>query len=250
MPARVSNRGRSHDRAARPGTLRGAYLWCFAKPPPRHRELAAANGNSAGHAGRSLGVAFQPDRGAPAKIALEKLSSWSESADTGVKYFSGTAIYTKTFEAARRLVPVRRAAVAGPGRGEEHRGGIHQTVCPLAAWLEGAVSRLKRRATGSRRTKQLGNQGDQPLGQSGLIGDQQPGIAKKYTYTTQPFYRADSPLLPSASGVAYRGRRTVSRPVAQVRAGHSPTHRIVTDPALTSLSGGERLLALMYLTIH
>jgi hypothetical protein len=30
-----------------------------------------------------------------------------------------------------------------------------------------------------------------------LIGDQQPGAEKKFTYTTQPFYRADSPLLPS-----------------------------------------------------
>ena len=30
-----------------------------------------------------------------------------------------------------------------------------------------------------------------------LIGDQQPGATKKYTYTTQQFYRADSPLLPS-----------------------------------------------------
>ena len=30
-----------------------------------------------------------------------------------------------------------------------------------------------------------------------LIGDQQPGVASKITYTTQPFYRADSPLLPS-----------------------------------------------------
>jgi hypothetical protein len=30
-----------------------------------------------------------------------------------------------------------------------------------------------------------------------LIGDQQPDVSKKYTYTTQQFYRADSPLLPS-----------------------------------------------------
>jgi len=30
-----------------------------------------------------------------------------------------------------------------------------------------------------------------------LIGDQQPDAAKKYTYTAQQFYRADSPLLPS-----------------------------------------------------
>jgi hypothetical protein len=30
-----------------------------------------------------------------------------------------------------------------------------------------------------------------------LVGDQQPGAATKYTYTTMPFYKADSPLLPS-----------------------------------------------------
>ena len=30
-----------------------------------------------------------------------------------------------------------------------------------------------------------------------LIGDEQPGVAKKYTLTTQQFYQADSPLLPS-----------------------------------------------------
>jgi beta-galactosidase/beta-glucuronidase len=30
-----------------------------------------------------------------------------------------------------------------------------------------------------------------------LIGDEQPGATKKYTYTAVEFYRADSPLLPS-----------------------------------------------------
>lgn len=30
-----------------------------------------------------------------------------------------------------------------------------------------------------------------------LIGDQQPGVTKKITYTTMPFYQANSPLLPS-----------------------------------------------------
>jgi hypothetical protein len=30
-----------------------------------------------------------------------------------------------------------------------------------------------------------------------LIGDAQPDAAQKFTYTTQPFYRADSPLAPS-----------------------------------------------------
>ena len=29
-----------------------------------------------------------------------------------------------------------------------------------------------------------------------LIGDQQPDVKEKITYTTMPFYQADSPLLP------------------------------------------------------
>jgi len=30
-----------------------------------------------------------------------------------------------------------------------------------------------------------------------LIGDQQQGVTQKYTYTTMPFYQANSPLSPS-----------------------------------------------------
>jgi len=40
---------------------------------------------------------FPPNWGAPAKVALDKLISWTEHADEGVKYFSGTATYVKTF---------------------------------------------------------------------------------------------------------------------------------------------------------
>src|SRR2546428_9550330 len=32
---------------------------------------------------------------------------------------------------------------------------------------------------------------------STCLYDEQPDIIRKYTFTTQPFYRADSPLLPS-----------------------------------------------------
>jgi hypothetical protein len=46
-------------------------------------------------------VSFPPNLGAPAKIRLSALQSWTASADAGVKYFSGTATYTKTFQAPR-----------------------------------------------------------------------------------------------------------------------------------------------------
>lgn len=46
-------------------------------------------------------VAFQGNLGAPAKVRLDKLESWTASADDGVKFFSGTATYTKTVTAPR-----------------------------------------------------------------------------------------------------------------------------------------------------
>ena len=43
-------------------------------------------------------VSFPPKWGAPEQISLDKLKSLSESTNAGVKYFSGTATYTKTFD--------------------------------------------------------------------------------------------------------------------------------------------------------
>jgi len=42
-------------------------------------------------------VAFPPNWGAPPSISLAKLQSWSTHTNPGVKYFSGSAVYTKTF---------------------------------------------------------------------------------------------------------------------------------------------------------
>ena len=42
-------------------------------------------------------LSFPPDWGAPPQVTLDRLISWTEHADAGVKYFSGTAIYDKTF---------------------------------------------------------------------------------------------------------------------------------------------------------
>ncbi len=43
-------------------------------------------------------VSFSPNLSAPATIRLPKLISWTESPEDGVKYFSGTATYSKGFE--------------------------------------------------------------------------------------------------------------------------------------------------------
>ncbi len=44
-------------------------------------------------------VAFQPGRGAPEKATFESLIDWTQHADDGIRHFSGTATYRKTFAA-------------------------------------------------------------------------------------------------------------------------------------------------------
>jgi hypothetical protein len=45
-------------------------------------------------------LSFPPNWGAPASVNLDQLISWTEHADSGVRYFSGTAAYEKDFEVA------------------------------------------------------------------------------------------------------------------------------------------------------
>jgi hypothetical protein len=63
-------------------------------------------------------VSFQAGRGAPEKINMDRLGSWSDQADSGVKYFSGEAVYRKTFTVASDLVATRRPVFLDLGRVE------------------------------------------------------------------------------------------------------------------------------------
>jgi hypothetical protein len=44
-------------------------------------------------------VTFPPKSGAPASTRLTQLTSWTTNPDPGIKYFSGTATYSRTFQA-------------------------------------------------------------------------------------------------------------------------------------------------------
>jgi hypothetical protein len=46
-------------------------------------------------------VSFAANLGAPSEITLPALQSWTRYADEGVRYFSGTATYTKSVDASR-----------------------------------------------------------------------------------------------------------------------------------------------------
>ena len=54
-------------------------------------------------------LAFPAGWGAPEKLSLEKLISWSEHPDAGVRYFSGTATYQTMFTLPSELLAAHRA---------------------------------------------------------------------------------------------------------------------------------------------
>lgn len=54
------------------------------------------------------GLRFPPRWGAPASVPLDALASWTENADAGVRYFSGTATYVKDIDVL--------ASLLGPGK--------------------------------------------------------------------------------------------------------------------------------------
>jgi hypothetical protein len=111
-----------------------------------------------------------------------------------VKYFSGTATYTKTLEASADwfksggrlwldLGDVKNIAeitVNGKPFGVLWKAPFRMEVTGA---LKPGANTLEIKVTN--------------LWVNRLIGDQQPGVTTKYTYTAVQFYRADSPLLPS-----------------------------------------------------
>ncbi len=142
----------------------------------------------------SWDVAFQPNRGAPAKVTLPALASWHENPDPGVKYFSGAGTYTKTLQAPADWFQAGSQLWLDLGDvkniAEVTVNGKPLGILWKAPFRVDATSALKPGAN-ALQIKVIN------LWVNRLIGDQQPDVAQKYTYTAQQFYRADSPLLPS-----------------------------------------------------
>ena len=65
------------------------------------RVIARVNLSPLATIGGPWEVSFPPNLGAPPKLRLAELESWTANVDDGVKYFSGTAVYTKTVQVSR-----------------------------------------------------------------------------------------------------------------------------------------------------
>jgi len=139
-------------------------------------------------------VSFPPNLGAPPSIRLDNLISWTASSDAGVKYFSGTATYTKDFEASGDWFRSGAKLVLDLGKVKEIAevsvNGKPLGILwkpPFEADVTGALkpgtNHLEIRITN--------------LWPNRIIGDQQASATKQYTFTVYKPYTKDSPLLES-----------------------------------------------------
>ena len=155
-------------------------------PQPKEQVLATLQG--------SWIVGFQEKRGAPEKAIFETLSPWNENTDTGIKYFSGTGTYTKKLEAPVDWFKNNTQLWLDLGSVKNLAEVIINGKSVGVIWdppFRVNVSDALKKGENNLEVK-ITN-----LWVNRLIGDQQPDVKQKITYTTMKFYKADSPLKPS-----------------------------------------------------
>jgi hypothetical protein len=105
----VAPGGRTELRAWTPGT----YAVKTATGPSRRITTAAPKTLPIGGAWT---LRFPPNLGAPPQVTLDRLISWTEHANPGVRYFSGSATYEITFDAPGSLLGKGSALYLDLGR--------------------------------------------------------------------------------------------------------------------------------------
>jgi len=137
-------------------------------------------------------VTFQQGRGAPPMAKLPELASLSDNADPAIRYFSGEAVYAKSFRLPKGVRPgqplwidlgavgdIAEVRVNGKTAGTLWQAPFRVDIGPM---LRAGENRLEIKVAN--------------LWVNRLIGDAQPG-AGKVAFVTIPTFRPDAPLRPS-----------------------------------------------------
>lgn len=154
--------------------------------PVTEKELAAID--------ESWNISFQKDRGAPASASVNTLSSWTDNRDNGIKYFSGTGTYTKNINAPAQWFSKNAQLWLDLGDVKNMAEVIVNGKSLGIVWKKPFCVNVTNALKAGNNTLEVKVTN---LWVNRLIGDQQPGVTNKITYTTMPFFQSGSPLLPS-----------------------------------------------------
>ncbi|WP_037300835.1 glycosyl hydrolase [Runella limosa] len=126
-------------------------------------------------------------------VVFDKLTSWSENADTDVKYFSGTATYENNFK-INTPIGGKGAVILDLGDVKNIAEVIVNGKNVGTVWKKPFKIDITSAAKEGDNTLQINVTNNWV---NRLVGDAQPDVKQKTTFTTMPFYRKDSPLIPS-----------------------------------------------------
>ena len=139
-------------------------------------------------------VQFDPRWGGPENVTFDSLADWSQRPEDGVKFYSGTAVYRKTFELpSPGLLPDQKyflslGDVKNLARIKLNGRDLGLVWC--MPWRVATGGALK--AASNQLEIEVAN-----LWPNRLIGDLSLPVEKRISWTTRNPYKKDSPLLPS-----------------------------------------------------
>lgn len=183
-------------------------------------------------------VAFPPNWGAPPKVTLEQLESWTVNKDPGVKYFSGTAEYQKEIDIPAPMLASGRELHLDLGAvknlAEVELNGTKLGVlwkqpftCDITAVARPGKNTLKIRVTNLWANRLIGDEQFPPdMEWNGMpikswpdwfVKHQPRPVKARLTFTTWHHYEKGSPLLDSG----LHGPVTL-RPAARVTPNEKP----------------------------
>ena len=154
-------------------------------------------------------VSFDPAWGGPAEIVFDSLTDWSRHRDEGIKYYSGTALYTKKFDFPAnsgklwldlgKVSNMARVFVNGKNVGTVWTSPWQVDISDA---VQPGENDLKIEVVNLWPNRLIGDQYMEDDGiKNGLWPDWllkgEPRPGKRYTFTTHNHYSKESPLLES-----------------------------------------------------
>ena len=142
----------------------------------------------------SWDVSFNPRWGGPENIVFDSLQDWSKRPEDGIKFYSGRAVYRKSFDVPAQIAAGDNKCFLDLGNVENlarvKLNGQDLGVVWCAPWRVEATGIVKGGA--NQLEVEIAN-----LWPNRLIGDAALPRERQMTWTTYNPYKASSPLLPS-----------------------------------------------------
>ena len=158
-------------------------------------------------------VSFDPKWGGPKNVTFEKLQDWTKYSEDGIRYYSGIAVYRKTFDLSDNIINQNEEIYLDLGEIKNMAkiclNGKELGTVWTAPWSVNITNAVKLK--GNHLEIEVANLwpnrliGDERFPDDGIKNGKFPDwllegksrTSGRYTFTTKKYYKKDSPLLKS-----------------------------------------------------